>query len=115
MQTILVVDSFRCVILHVVHGWIVPLLSFARAENNIKCGANDVNGSCDHKNYAPLADCWLKINEKKLFTEHVANDYRFTFPSMMLPATMGARRPKKFAKQFVNDIRIPAKRGVRSR
>lgn len=33
----------------------------------------------------------------------------------MLPATMGANRPKKLAKQLVNDIKIPAKRGVRSR
>lgn len=29
----------------------------------------------------------------------------------MYPAVMGAKRPARLAKQFVNDIKIPANRG----
>lgn len=39
----------------------------------------------------------------------------FTFPSIRLPATMGANKPAKLAVQFVNAIKIPAKRGVMSK
>ncbi len=40
---------------------------------------------------------------------------KLTFPSMIFPATIGAKSPAKFAVQFVKDIKIPAKRGVISR
>lgn len=40
---------------------------------------------------------------------------RLTFPSIRFPAAMGAKRPAKLAVQFVNDIKIPAKRGVMSK
>lgn len=38
-----------------------------------------------------------------------------TFPSIRMPATIGASKPAKFAEQFVIDIKMPAKRGVISK
>lgn len=116
-QAVLVVDGLRLRILDVVHRRIVPLLTLARAENHVESRTDCVNRCGNDENYSPLADGRLLIKvEKKLNLFISANDSpRLTLPSMMLPATMGARRPKKLAKQLVNDIRMPAKRGVRSR
>lgn len=35
----------------------------------------------------------------------------FTLSWTIYPAAIGAKRPVRFAKQLVNDIKIPAKRG----